>query len=86
MATMTETSELDKQTLQVRPEPLRLRSGNRRNGIVVAPVPSRAQSFQDQEPGLEKDEQRLPPTDGGAGAWKFLFGAFIVEALMFGKS
>ncbi len=29
-------------------------------------------------------EQQLCPADGGAAAWRFLFGAFMVEALQWG--
>lgn len=29
-------------------------------------------------------EQQLHPADGGTAAWKFLFGAFMVEALQWG--
>ena len=29
-------------------------------------------------------EQQLRPVDGGAAAWRFVFGAFMVEALQWG--
>ena len=28
---------------------------------------------------------QLPPVDGGAAAWKVLFGAFVFEALLWGE-
>ena len=28
---------------------------------------------------------QLPPIDGGVAAWKVLFGAFVFEALLWGK-
>lgn len=30
--------------------------------------------------------QVLPPTDRGAGAWKFLFASVVIEAILWGKS
>lgn len=42
------------------------------------------------EPLRHDDEQlnisALPPTDTGAGAWKFLAGCFLVEALLWGEA
>ncbi|KAL8668690.1 MAG: hypothetical protein Q9168_006687 [Polycauliona sp. 1 TL-2023] len=87
MATTTETIRFGQYPLQVRPEPLRLRSGNKRHAIVAAPpspVTSRATSFQSSHQDVEKLEQHLPPVDGGKEAWKFLFAACMVEALVFG--
>ena len=33
----------------------------------------------------ERVEQQLEPADGGAAAWKILWGAFMFEAVLFGK-
>ncbi|KAL8996585.1 MAG: hypothetical protein Q9169_003924 [Polycauliona sp. 2 TL-2023] len=85
---MTETIESGQSPLQVRPEPLRLRSANKRHGIVAAPpspITSRATSFESSDQDIEKLEKDLPPVDGGKAAWKFLFAAFMVEAMIFGK-
>lgn len=30
--------------------------------------------------------QVLPPTDRGAGAWKFLFASVVIEGILWGKS
>lgn len=30
--------------------------------------------------------QGLEPTDGGASAWKLLFGSFLFEAILWGKA
>ncbi|KAL8706945.1 MAG: hypothetical protein Q9201_000106 [Fulgogasparrea decipioides] len=51
---------------------------------MIAPPPSPAPSLQSSDRDLEKLEAQLPPVDGGAAAWKFLFGAFMIEAFTFG--
>ncbi|KAL8894805.1 MAG: hypothetical protein Q9192_004043 [Flavoplaca navasiana] len=87
MTSITETIEFGQYPLQVRPEPLRLRSGTKRQGIIAAPpypVTSRAISFESLDQDVEKLERQLPPADGGIAAWKFLFAAFMIEALLFG--
>ncbi|KAI4285598.1 MAG: hypothetical protein L6R38_000500 [Xanthoria sp. 2 TBL-2021] len=87
MATITETIDFGQYPLQVRPEPLRLRSGNKRQAIIAAPpspITSRASSFESLDQDVEK-LQPLPPVDGGIAAWKFLFAAFMIEAFIFGK-
>ncbi|KAL8846892.1 MAG: hypothetical protein Q9221_008058, partial [Calogaya cf. arnoldii] len=87
MATIPETIEFGQYPLQVRPEPLRLRSGNKRHGIIVAPpspITYRASSLESSGHDIEKLERQLPPVDGGKAAWKFLFAAFMVEAFIFG--
>jgi hypothetical protein len=33
-----------------------------------------------------KEDTILPPVDGGRRAWTFLFGAFMIEGLLYGKS
>ena len=35
---------------------------------------------------VESPEQQLCPVDGGVAAWRFLFGAFMIEALQWGGS
>ena len=30
------------------------------------------------------DHQDIPPADIGLAAWRFLFGAFVIEALLWG--
>jgi hypothetical protein len=42
----------------------------------------------EQHPGLSHPQQEfsLPPADGGKDAWLFLAAAFVVEALVWGKS
>ena len=88
MTTITEALEFGQYPLQVRSEPLRLRSGTKRQGIIAAPsslVTSRAISFESLDQDVEKLERQLPPADGGTAAWKFLFAAFMIEALLFGK-
>ncbi|KAL8667197.1 MAG: hypothetical protein Q9202_000769 [Teloschistes flavicans] len=72
--------------LGVRPNLMRLRSSQRRQGIVEAPPSSPAPTLERAEQGVEKIEIQLPPADGGAEAWKFLFAAFMVEAFIFGFS
>lgn len=85
MATMTGTTvESGHDALHVRPEPLRLRSWNKREGIILAPPPSREPSLQSSDQWSKKGTIDLPPVDGGIGAWKFLFAAFMMEAFMFG--
>ncbi|KAL9028556.1 MAG: hypothetical protein Q9180_007148, partial [Flavoplaca navasiana] len=88
MTTITETIEFGHYPLQVRPEPLRLRSGTKRQGIIAAPpsaITSRALSSESLDQDVEKLERQLPPADGGITAWKFLFAAFMIEGLLFGK-
>lgn len=88
MATITETIDFGQYPLQVRPEPLRLRSGNIRHGIVAAPpspITCGASSCEISNQDVEKLERLLPPVDGGKAAWKFLFAAFMIEAFIFGK-
>lgn len=88
MTTITETIEFGQYPIQVRPEPLRLRSGTKRQGVIAAPpspVTSQALSFESLDQDVEKLERQLPPVDGGIAAWKFLFAAFMIEALLFGK-
>ncbi|KAL8686240.1 MAG: hypothetical protein Q9218_007246 [Villophora microphyllina] len=70
--------------LGVRPDLMRLRSSHRRQGIVEPPPPSPEPSFNSAEQDVEKVELQLPPVDGGAAAWKFLFAAFMIEAFIFG--
>ncbi|KAL8772378.1 MAG: hypothetical protein Q9194_004616, partial [Teloschistes cf. exilis] len=72
--------------LGVRPNLVRLRSNQRRQGVIEAPPSSPEPSLESAEQGVEKVEIQLPPVDGGAGAWKFLFAAFIVEAFLFGMT
>lgn len=53
---------------------------------VPAPPPPRIPS---PDIGEEQDDQGhlipvLPPTDEGAGAWKYLAGCFLVEAILWG--
>ncbi|KAI4275516.1 MAG: hypothetical protein LQ337_003159 [Flavoplaca oasis] len=87
MTTITETIEFGQYPIQVRPEPLRLRSGTKRQGVIAAPpspVTSQALSFESLDQDVEKLERQLPPVDGGIAAWKFLFAAFMIEALLFG--
>ncbi|KAL8772968.1 MAG: hypothetical protein Q9209_001988 [Squamulea sp. 1 TL-2023] len=90
MATITETIEFNQfrlAPLQIRPELLRLRSGNKRHGIVAAPpspLSPQAFSLDSLEQDVEKLEGQLPPVDGGIAAWRFLFAAFMVEAFIFG--
>ncbi|KAL8863552.1 MAG: hypothetical protein Q9178_000233 [Gyalolechia marmorata] len=84
MTTITETRE---HSLQLRPEPQRLRSGNKRHGIVTAPPSplwSGATTLESLAQDVEKFEEQLPPVDGGIAAWRFLFAAFVVEAFIFG--
>lgn len=38
----------------------------------------------DDTPGTERDEQSLPPYDGGIRAWRMLVTAFVFEALLWG--
>jgi len=38
----------------------------------------------DEQTACQGSEQQLHPADGGAAAWRFLFGAFMVEALQWG--
>ena len=85
MTTITETSE---RSLQLRPEPLRLRSGYKRHGIVAAspsPLWSGATTLESLAQDVEKFDEQLPPVDGGIAAWRFLFAAFVVEAFIFGR-
>ncbi|KAL8693120.1 MAG: hypothetical protein Q9224_003817 [Gallowayella concinna] len=87
MTTLTNTIELGQFPLQVRPVPLRLRSGIRRHGTVAAPLSP--PSFEERpSPSLDRDVEKLneelPPTDRGLAAWRFLIGAFMLEAFMFG--
>lgn len=65
---------------------MRLRSSQRRQGIVEAPPSSPVPTLERAEQGVEKVEIQLPPADGGAEAWKFLFAAFMVEAFIFGMA
>ncbi|GJN72726.1 hypothetical protein PLIIFM63780_006789 [Purpureocillium lilacinum] len=59
---------------------------------VPAPPPPRIPSpdiGEEQEQDQEQDDQGhlipvLPPTDEGAGAWKYLAGCFLVEAILWG--
>ncbi|KAI4248541.1 MAG: hypothetical protein L6R40_001103 [Gallowayella cf. fulva] len=87
MATVTATIEFGQFPLQVRPQPLRLQSELERTGIVAAPpspLSSRAISPQSSDRDLEKSDKELPPVDGGAAAWKFLFAGVMIEAFLFG--
>ncbi|KAL8826639.1 MAG: hypothetical protein Q9170_007327 [Blastenia crenularia] len=84
MATRTQTIQLSQNHLQARPEPLRLRSWDKRRGVILAPPPSREPSLRSSNHSIEKSHAEIPPADRGIGAWKFLFGAFIIEAFMFG--
>ncbi|KAL8790294.1 MAG: hypothetical protein Q9213_000646 [Squamulea squamosa] len=90
MATITETIEFSQfrlVPLQIRPQPLRLRSANKRQGIIAAPpspLSSRAISLESLDQDVEKLEEQLPPVDGGIAAWRFLFAAFMIEAFIFG--
>ncbi|KAL8871379.1 MAG: hypothetical protein Q9174_002772 [Haloplaca sp. 1 TL-2023] len=84
MPTIAENIELGQFPLQVRPEPIRLRSGNRRHEIIAPPPPSREPSIASSDRDIEKSDEHSPPVDGGPGAWKFLFAAFMLEAFMFG--
>lgn len=86
MATMTDTLEFEQHRLQVRPQPLRLRSGNKRHGIIFASPPSPEPSTQSSDLCSEKAELELRPVDRGLGAWKFLFAAFMIEGFMFGEN
>ncbi|KAL9053515.1 MAG: hypothetical protein Q9206_003909, partial [Seirophora lacunosa] len=81
---MTDTHEFEQHRLQLRPQPLRLRSGNKRRGIIFAPPPSPEPSSQSSDLCSEKAELELRPVDRGLGAWKFLFAAFMIEGFMFG--
>lgn len=85
MAITTETIEIGQLPLQGRPEPMCLRPGSRRHRIVAPPPPSRAPSIASSDQDVEKLETELPPVDGGPGAWKFLFAAFMIEAFLFGR-
>ena len=85
MATITENIELGQFPLQIRPEPMRLRSGNSKNGIVAPPPPSLKPSVASSDRDIEKSDELLPCVDGGPAAWKFLFAASMMEAFMFGK-
>ena len=38
------------------------------------------------EHAREQGKVSLPPVDGGKGAWLFLAAAFVVEALVWGRS
>lgn len=82
---MTDTHEFEQHRLQLRPQPLRLRSGNKRRGIIFAPPPSPEPSSQSSDLCSEKAELELRPVDRGLGAWKFLFAAFMIEGFMFGE-
>ncbi|KAL9596045.1 MAG: hypothetical protein Q9219_006061 [cf. Caloplaca sp. 3 TL-2023] len=86
MATMTQLDGCSQYQLQPRPNPVRLRSWDRRGGVVLAPAPppSREPSLQSSSQYSEKADTQLPPVDRGIGAWKFLFGAFMIEAFLFG--
>lgn len=86
MATMAETVEFGQYPLQVRPAPLRSRSWNKGESIIVAPPPSRGSSLQNWDQLPEKVDTELPPADRGSGAWKFLFAASMIEGFMFGAS
>lgn len=40
-----------------------------------------------EEDGIEQRHiQTLPPTDQGPSAWKFLFGCFLIEAVLWGSA
>ncbi|KAL9024694.1 MAG: hypothetical protein Q9196_006323 [Gyalolechia fulgens] len=84
MSAITETVEFGQYPLQVRPAPLGLRSGNKGEGTIVAPPPSREPSLRGSDQSPEKIDIDLPPADRGSGAWKFLFAASIIEGFMFG--
>ncbi|KAI4177177.1 MAG: hypothetical protein LQ343_000659 [Gyalolechia ehrenbergii] len=81
---MAETVEFGQYPLQVRPAPLRSRSWNKGESIIVAPPPSRGSSLQNWDQLPEKVDTELPPADRGSGAWKFLFAASMIEGFMFG--
>ncbi|KAL8941909.1 MAG: hypothetical protein Q9216_001982 [Gyalolechia sp. 2 TL-2023] len=83
MATMTQTIEFGQYPLQVRPAPLRLRSWNKGEGVIVAPPPSRELSLQSLDKFPEKVDTDLPPADRGSGAWKFLFAASMIEGFIY---
>ncbi|UNI19303.1 hypothetical protein JDV02_005495 [Purpureocillium takamizusanense] len=55
---------------------------------VVVMVDQNHDQDEDQERGQDHDAGHLvpvlPPTDGGAGAWKYLAGCFLVEGLLWG--
>lgn len=41
--------------------------------------------LQSQQEAGKVSEDSLPPQDGGAGAWLFLFGACVFEIVSWGK-
>lgn len=84
MVTTTETVEFGHYPLQVRPAPLRLKSWGRREGIILAPPPSRESSLQSTDKLSEKADPDIPPADRGSGAWRYLFAASMIEGFMFG--
>ncbi|KAL8799604.1 MAG: hypothetical protein Q9200_007499, partial [Gallowayella weberi] len=87
MTTVTHHIELGQFPLQSRPVPLRLRSGVRRHGTAAAPPSPLSfgeRSLRSSEEDVEKLDENLPPIDGGLAAWRFLVGAFMIEAFMFG--
>ncbi|KAI4140413.1 MAG: hypothetical protein LQ341_003844, partial [Variospora aurantia] len=81
---MTETVEFGHYHLHVHPQPLHLRSGNKRQGIILAPPPSREPSINSSDLWSEKAESELRPVDRGIGAWRFLIAASMMEGFMFG--
>lgn len=84
MASKTETVVYGQYPLHVRPVPLRLKSWSKREGIIVAPPPSRDSSLRSSDRFSEKVDPDLPPADRGSGAWRYLFAACMIEGFMFG--
>lgn len=59
--------------------------GGTPNGVGTPRYPETPLGASDQVP-LGHPEFFLPPTDTGKDAWLFLFAAFFVEALVWGKN
>lgn len=43
------------------------------------------QATRESRERTEDETQHLAPADTGPGAWKFLFGSFIIEGILWGK-
>ncbi|KAF6798728.1 major facilitator superfamily transporter [Colletotrichum sojae] len=48
------------------------------------PIPLETASPSEDYSSDEVSDRPIPPLDGGAGAWRFLVGAFVVEAVLWG--
>lgn len=84
MSTITELESLPVPTV---PLPNSLQSvedrQDRSNGRSPS-IPSHQSPPLHPHPDPENLSRPLPPVDGGPQAWKFLFGAFMIEAFQWG--